>query len=729
MRKFILLAVNSLILFFSVVASAESADNSVPVPQEYYNTIARKFSRALSVGHLSQRSLDDSISCQAWTNLLNSFDFDRSYFLQSDINSFTNYKFRIDNMVKTGDVSLPYEIYRLFEKRVRERYGFVTNRLQRGFDFDIDESYMFKRKNLDWPVDRKAQNELWRKRIKNDLLAMILRRELAEDSAIDKSDEAVSSTSTNAADKAESDDENKPVITPEENITKRYKQFRIIIEDMDEEAILQRYLSSVAYAFDPHTDYMSPMRKEDFDIDMNLSLCGIGASLRSEDGMAKIMEIIPGGPADRDKRDIRLIPNDRIIGVGQEDEPVESIVHLPLAKAVRKIRGEKGTKVVLEVIPASDPGGTTTKMVDLIRDEVKLEAQAATGYVSRVSLEDGKFMKVGVVKLPTFYATMDKKRGDPGFKSATEDVKNYINSFNDNNVAAMILDLRNNGGGSLREAISLTGLFISSGPAVQVRELNRIMVLSVPNTRIAFRRPVAVLINRASASASEIVAAALQDYGRAVIIGDSKSHGKGTVQTVLPLGAEKYGSLKLTTASFYRINGASTQRKGVQSDVVIPSRLEGLEIGEEKLPNSLPWSEVEPARYMPVFDMSEFLTELRRLSAERLADNEEYSRYCKMVESFRKATERKELPLLKSERRKMMEEEKAMRDLYDTDQMTSEEDRQTPEMEINSDEDDIVLTESKYILADFVNLTGGGDMELEGDIRSRVMRIFGAAGR
>ena len=616
-------------------------------------------SRALSLGHLSQNALDDSISCQAWTNLLNSFDFDRSYFLQSDINSFTNYKFRIDNLIKVGDVSLPYEIYKVFEERVEERYVFVTNQLSRGFNFDIDESYKFRRKDMSWPVDRKAQNDLWRKRIKNDVLAMTLRQELVEISATNKSDKTVSSSMTNVADKAESDDNKKPVITPEENIRKRYKQFKIIIEDMDEEAILQRYLSAVAYAFDPHTDYMSPMRKEDFDIDMNLSLCGIGASLRSEDGMAKIMEIIPGGPADRDKRDIRLIPNDRIIAVGQGDEPVESILHLPLAKSVRKIRGKKGTKVVLEVIPASDPSGTTTKIVDLIRDEVKLEAQAATGYVSRVTLADGKSMKVGVVQLPTFYATMDKKPGDPGFRSATEDVKDYINSFNNENVAAMILDLRNNGGGSLREAISLTGLFINSGPAVQVRELNRIMVLSVPNTGVAFRRPMAVLINRASASASEIVAGALQDYGRAVIIGDSKSHGKGTVQTVLPLGSPKYGSLKLTTASFYRINGASTQRKGVQSDIVIPSRLEGLDIGEEKLPNSLPWTEVEPARYIPVFDMSDYVKDLRRLSAERLAKNKKYFNYCKMVNSFQRATERKELPLLKSKRKALMEEEKS----------------------------------------------------------------------
>ena len=298
--------------------------------------------------------------------------------------------------------------------------------------------------------------------------------------------------------------------------------------------------------------------------------------------------------------------------------------------------------------------------------------------------------------------------------------------FNKENVAAMILDLRNNGGGSLREAISLTGLFIRSGPAVQVRELNRIMVLPVPNTVAAFRRPMAVLINRASASASEIVAGALQDYGRAVIIGDSKSHGKGTVQTVLPLGSSKYGSLKLTTASFYRINGASTQRKGVQSDIVIPSRLEGLDIGKEKLANSLPWTEVEPTRYMPVCNLSKFFTDLRRMSAERLAENKEYSKYCKLVNGFQQATERDELPLLKSKRRKLMEDERALQELdgSDDEQAALEEDSPKPKTR-NSDEKDIILNESKYILSDLIGITGGGDMELEGDLSSRIMQIFG----
>jgi carboxyl-terminal processing protease len=731
------------LLFLPVFGVRGVAVKNEPVPQDYYGAISKKLARALSMGHVSQKPLTDNVSRQAWTNLLDLFDFDRCYFLQSDINSFTNVEEKIDNMIKDGNVSFPYQVYSVFLHRVQDRYNFVTNRLSKDFDFEIDEDYTIRRKDVAiWPADQKAQDELWRKRMKSDLLGMILSRELAESASTNKSVAAVKSAavtntlsaageSTNSVKSADSAAPKKPPLTPAENIAKRYKQYVQIIEDMDEEAILQRFLSAVSHAYDPHTDYMSPMRKEDFDIDMNLSLCGIGASLRTEDGMAKIMGIIPGGPADKDKRDIRLTNGDKIIGVGQDDDPIEDIVHLPLSKSVRKIRGKKGTKVVLEVIPASDPSGTTTKMVDLIRDNVKLEEQAATGHVSRVTLDDGQQRKIGVVRLPTFYATMDKRLGQPGFRSATVDIAKYIAKFNSEDVEGMILDLRNNGGGSLREAISLTGLFIRSGPVVQVRESNRILVMPVPNIdgALSFRKPVAVLINRASASASEIVAGALQDYGRAIIIGDSKSHGKGTVQTVLPLGSQKYGSLKVTTASFYRINGASTQLKGVHSEIVFPSKLEGLDIGEDKLGGALPWTEVEPAMFVPVFDMHQFTTELKKKSAERLAENKKYLRYCKQVHGFEEAYERKTVPLQRERRKKLMEADRALGEMDDekvdgVDSVLLPDD--APAVK-DADKDDIVLTESMNILSDLIEISGGAEMDIEteGDLSTRLMQIFG----
>ncbi len=693
------------------------AESAQPVPQPYYGDIAQKVSRVLPSTHLLQHPLNDEISRKAWTNLVNSFDFDHSYFLQSDIAAFTNMEFRIDDAVKAGDVSFPYEVFRVFRERIEQRYAFVTNMLEKAPSFTEDETYVWKRKDAPWPADQAEQDDLWRKRIKNEYLVQVISRELDMQDASNKVSVATNVPGATASAVTNAPD---PVLTPAENITKRYKQLMIAIQDMDEEAILQRYLSAVAMAYDPHSDYMSPMRKEDFDIDMNLSLFGIGAQLRSEDGTAMIVEVIPGGPADRDKRAIRLMKNDKIIGVGQGSEPIEDIIHVPLNKAVRKIRGEKGTKVVLRVIPASDPSGTTTKLVDLIRDEVKLEEQAATGHVARVTLADGTTRKIGVVRLPTFYGTMDKRPNQPGFRSATVDVAKQIAAFNAENVSGLILDLRNDGGGSLREAVSLTGLFVRSGPVVQVREPRQIVVLPVPNLdpAMAFRKPMVVMINRASASASEIVAGALQDYGRAVLVGDTQSHGKGTVQTVMPLGAEKLGSMKVTTASFYRINGASTQRKGVSSDIVIPSILDGMDIGEDKLPGALPWTQIESALYIPVSDVAKFVPQLKELSAQRLAKNERYTRYCSMVRHVQEASGKPDVPLEFNARRKLMKAEMEMRKLEDAEAELARKDEE---------EDDVVLDEAVNILSDLVTISGGADipMETEGDLRTRMMRIFG----
>jgi carboxyl-terminal processing protease len=628
-------------------------------------------------------------------------------------------------VAKAGDVSFAFQMHERFLKRLEERYTFVTNQLAAPCSFSENEVYTWKRKDEPWPATVEEQNELWRKRVKNELLVSLIGREMEKVAATNKAvlaTNGVVSAVTNGVGSAT----NALVDAPEVMIGKRYKQLLTIFQDMDEEMVLQRYLSAVAMSYDPHSDYMSPMRKEDFDIDMNLSLCGIGAILRSEDGLIKVMEVMPGGPAGRDKRDIHLMAGDKIIGVGQGDGALEDVMHMPLTKAVRKIRGKKGTKVVLRVIPAADPSGTTTKMLDLVREEVRLEEQAATSRVVRVTSKLGTKMNLGVVRLPAFYGTMDKRPGQDGFRSATLDIAYILARLNTENVSGLILDLRNNGGGSLREAITLTGLFIRSGPAVQVREISQIATLTVPNSdpTLAFRKPMIVLINRASASASEIVAGALQDYGRAVIVGDTQSHGKGTVQTVMPLGNEKYGSIKLTTASFYRINGSSTQLKGVASDIVIPSLLEGLDIGEDKLPGALPYSQIEAASYIPVSDMVKFVSELRRMSAERLSKNAKYKKYCALVRHVQDLSERKEVPLEITARRKQMETEKEMRKLEE-DALPEEDENPLPKK--SKEDDGVVFEEATNILVDLIDTMGSGDLplETEGDLRTRMMRIFG----
>ena len=694
-------------------------------PQPHYAEIARKVARVLPSAHLRQFPFDEQLSQQAWTNLLNGFDPEHCYFLQPDIEQFAQMETKLASAVKIGDVQFGYEIHQAFIQHLENRYVFATNLLAKGFTFAEDESYTWKRKDMPWPATEEERDEIWRKRIKNELLMNIISKELA---ATAKSSEA--DKEQPPADEAKEDAPAVPPVDPPEVLVgKRYKQFLTIMQDMDEEAVLERYLNAFAAAYDPHTAYMSPMRKEDFDIDMGLSLVGIGAQLRSEDGMAKVMELLPGGPAEHVTRDIRLTPGDRIIGVGQGDGPIEDIVHWPLTKAVRKIRGKKGTKVVLNVIPASDPSGTVVKRVDLIREEIKLEEQAATGRVTRVTMPDGSAMDVGIVRLPAFYGSMDKRPGDDGFRSATEDVLNIVAGFNKEGVEGLILDLRNNGGGSLREAISLTGLFISGGPAVQVKEISQVVPLMVPSSSptAAFRRPMIVLINRTSASASEIVAGALQDYGRAVVIGDTQSHGKGTVQTVIPLGAESMGSIKLTTASFYRITGASTQIKGVASDIVIPSLLDGLDIGEDKLPGALQWTKMGAADFLPVADVASFVPKLREKSAERLAVNPKYTRYCTLVRHVREINQRTEVPLEINARRQMMQAEEAMRKLQDAE----EDDALSASARAKKarEEDSVVLDEAVNILADLVEITGRKElpMETEGALdqwRRRLLQRF-----
>lgn len=665
------------------IASLEIPDN--------FPRLCRRFALLLETRHFLQKPLDAEVSRQAWSNYISRLDYDHSIFLQSDIEEFMPWENRLHFDLKRGDLEFAVTVFERFRQRLNERYAFVQAFLDSEQDFSIEEEYTWKRKDAPWPADRAAQDDLWRRRLKNELLSRIVARDFAEEK------KAASPSATNSLEKLDGRDApegldtlegldaldglDKPEepgtgetstnappaidMSPEAVVRRRYKQYQGIVADADADYVIERFLCSFTEAYDPHSAYMPPARAEDFNIEMNLTLCGIGATLQSEDGMAKIVKIIPGGPADRDTRDIRLRDGDKIYGVGQGDGPVEDIVHLPLDKIVKRIRGKKGTKVVLHVICGSDPSGATTKVVDLIRDDIKLEESAATGRVVRVaaplpapnggksapqqgeSQQDGGVAEraFGYVRLPGFYGTMGNP-GDPNFRSCTEDVKEIMSGFGDE-AEGMILDLRGNGGGSLREAVTLAGAFIRMGPVVAVRENRGAQPLIDQDPGIAFRKPLVVMIDRASASASEIVAAALQDYGRAVIVGDSKSHGKGSVQNVMPLIAsdESYGTLKLTIAAFYRVDGRSTQIDGVSSDIVLPSLLEYMDIGEDKLPNALPATRIPPLGYSLAFPIGSLLPGLREKSAARLADDEEWQKHLRRVAHVREIADRTTLPL------------------------------------------------------------------------------------
>ena len=663
----------------AVVSNAPPPD-TLPVER-----IAARVADRLPHVHLNRDDFNDTIATNALMLFIDSLDYDHSLFLASDIAEFQLQATNLDDQVKSGKTDFAQTVFLRFKERLINRVAYVNQLLDKGFDLNQTETYRWKRDTAPWSADKAEWDDLWRKKIKNDFVSRVAAIDAGANEEKPKTTNAV--TGVKAA----------KVLTPVDAVRERYKQYQMLIDNnFDRETVLQRYLSSFTRSYDPHSDYLSPRSVEDFDINMSLSLVGIGATLRSEDGAAKIEKLIAGGPAEQDGR---LLPGDKIIAVAQGDKEPASILYWPLSKAVRIIRGEKGTKVVLTVIPADDTTGTSTKTIDLIRDEVKLEAQAAKGAVRAFTETNGVPYRIGVLTLPEFYANFEAARnGDDNARRASTDVRRILSGFATNHLDGVILDLRNNGGGSLTEAIDIAGLFIPVGPIVQVREQRGVSVLPDGDPETVYGGPLIVLVNRLSASASEIVAAALQDYGRAIIVGDSKTHGKGTVQTVFPLSKlnDDLGSIKVTTASFYRIAGGSTQLKGVVPDVVLPSLYDALEIGEEYLPHALPWSQVRSAYYRPWTEsVKPAIPELKELSSVRRAVNPAFTTFLARRDRIRGRMETPEVSLKVSDRIGEIVAEKDMEKLQD-EALDSD----------KADKDDPILDEALNITADLVDLMG-----------------------
>ena len=649
-------------------------------PRDYYGKIAKRLGDMLPRYHVLQRQLDDEISQRAWTNLVTFYDYDHSVFLKGDLERLSAHEKTIDDEIRKGDVAFGYEVYNLYVERLHERVDFATNLLATAeWDFATNETYRIRRKDAPWPATREEAEEHWRRRIKNELLVRKVNREL------DKA--------TNEVDFAK-------------DIAKNYRQYVTVLTEPDEEAVLQHYLSAVCRAYDPHTDYMSPESKEDFDMEMSLTLCGIGAVLSMDEGALKIIEIMPGSPCERDGR---IKEGDKIVGVQQDGGEMEDVMWQPMKKSVQKIRGKKGTKVTLEIVPRSDPNGATKKLVDLVRDEIKLEDQAATGRVETVAL-GGVTNKLGYVYLPGFYGTMDKRPNEPGFRSCAMDVSKCLADFNAQGCRGMVLDLRGNGGGSLREAVLLSALFVQTGPVVQIRDLRSVGSLPIPpGNPVAFRKPLVVLTDRASASASEIVAGHLQDTGRAVIVGDRKTHGKGTVQTVMGMGPARYGSCKITTARFYRIDGRSTQVEGVGADIHLPSLLDSLDIGEDKLTYALPFSRIGFADYANAWDMYAYTDKLRSLSAERTAADPRFVKHLENVKGMREISDREDVSLEYGARLAQMKADRELRELDDAENEDDDDEtaaKKRRHKRNEQKENDVVLDEAYRILMDVIRMKG-----------------------
>ena len=686
MRKQFLIQCLLLSLFLSGCGRSESTAAAMPQkPNKPFpiKRVATRVADRLPHIHLNHDAFDDTIASNALMLFIDSLDYDHSYFLALDIAEFRQQATLLDDQIKKGNADFAHEVFSRFKERVDNRTAYANELLDDGFDLNIEETYRWKRDKEPWAETEKEWNELWRKKIKNEVVARVaaLEAEPEEEEEI---------ALTNEVEEIE-------ILSPTEFVRERHKQYQLSIENnFDDETVLQRYLSAFARSYDPHTDYLSPRGVEDFDIHMSLSLVGIGAMLRSEDGAAKIESLIAGGPAETDGR---LKAGDKIIAVAQGDAEPESILHWPLSKAVRLIRGEIGTKVVLTIIPAEDRAGTRQKKIDLIRDEVKLEESAAKGEIHEV---EGKqeTLRIGQLILPEFYADFNgAKNGDDDARRCSIDVRRILEEFSTNDVDGVILDLRNDGGGSLTEAIDITGLFIPLGPVVQVRERRGVAVLPDGDPTTLYSGPLIVLVNRLSASASEIVAAALQDYGRAVIVGDHKTHGKGSVQSVFPLSklTDDLGSIKVTTASFYRIAGGSTQLHGVTPDVILPSLFDSLEVGEEFLDYALPWSQVRAAYFRPWrLSVKSMLPELQTRSEVRIAEVPSFQSFLAKRERIRVRMENPMVSLKLSDRVEEIIAEQEIEDLQD--ELVSD-------TENEAEKDDPILNETLHILADMIDLS------------------------
>lgn len=674
-----------LLLSLAPLRPFQAAENPPLRPDAGHAEIATLLAKKLPREHLVGYELNDMISSRTWSNYVSTLDYEHTYFLESDIERFRKYELKLDDQLKDGDIGFAYVVFDILKQRVQERVNHVDTLLKKGFDFERDEIYTWN-KDTPWAVSPEAWNELWRKKIKSEYLGRVVAHNIGNNTATVTPPDAPPSLN----------------LTPDEFVRRRYRQYLHVLNDSDAEWVLERYLDAVARAYDPHTDYMSPTTVEDFNIEMRLSLVGIGALLRNEDGAAQIVRLIKGGPAARDKSENRLRPGDKIIAVGQGTDPPVDTLHWPLTKTVRLIRGKKGTEVALIVIPASDPSGTKT--VTLERDEVKLEDSAAQHKIRTITRPNGTTRTLGIITLPGFYANIAvRSKRNPGYRSASHDVTKLLSQLKQQKVDGIVFDMRDNGGGYLPEAVTMTGLFIKDGPVVQVQgSRRRVAVLEDEDAAIVYNGPLVILVNRASASATEIVAGALQDYGRAVIVGDDRTHGKGTVQAVLNLTRDKSaGSLKVTTAIYCRVTGESTQKRGVTADIVLPSMLSHMAYGEEELSHALDWKRVTAANYRAVQDLSAVIPQLKKLSMARQGQHPAFTAYLDLLKRTGALSKAKQLPLKMDKRMKLALTEK---ELYDLQRKLTEGNGNSNGEEKRDNGPDPVLVEALNILVDLVDL-------------------------
>ncbi|HRL93521.1 MAG TPA: carboxy terminal-processing peptidase [Pseudomonas sp.] len=632
--------------------------------------------------HYNKPPLNDERSLKIYDSYLKLLDPSRSYFTAADIAEFDQWRTQFDDLLKSGDLDPGFIIYKRHLDRLKQRLDFVLAQLDDGvdkLDFSIDESLQTDREKAPWAKNSAELDDLWRKRLKDEALRLKI---------AGKEPKAI-----------------------QELLLKRYKNQISRLEQTRGEDIFQAYINAFAQTYDPHTNYLSPDNAENFDINMSLSLEGIGAVLQNDNDYVKVVRLVPAGPADKSKQ---IVPADKIIGVAQGNGEMVDVIGWRLDEVVKLIRGPKGSVVRLDVIPASNaPNDQTSKVVAITREAVKLEEQAAKKSVLKLQHE-GHDYKLGVIEVPAFYLDFKAFRaGDPNYTSTTRDVKRLLGELQKEKVDGVVLDLRNNGGGSLQEATELTGLFIDQGPTVLVRNSDgRVDVLNDENTGIFYKGPLTVLVNRLSASASEIFAGAMQDYHRALIIG-GQTFGKGTVQTVQPLN---HGELKLTLAKFYRVSGQSTQHQGVIPDIEYPAVVDTKEIGESALPEAMPWDSIRPAIKPAVDPFKPFLAELQARHNTRTATDPDFVFTRERLALAQKLMHETTVSLNETQRRaqhadiegQQLAMENARRKAKGEEQLKElkkvDEDAAPEEEAKTKPEDDAYLTETGKIMLDYLGL-------------------------
>jgi len=612
------------LLFFLADASPLDANTQPLTPLPQQGIAAHLTAKLISQHHYKPMMLDDDLSKKVFDAYIKSLDNERLFFLQSDIDRFDQTKTKFDDAILSEDMSLPFEVFNIYLACSVKRFAYARELLKKGFDFQQNETYEYIHEGKPWAKSEDELNELWRKKVKNDWLQLKI-----------------------------SGKDDKNII---EQLDKRYQNFLKRINKLKAEDAFQIFMNAYTMSIDPHTNFMAPRTSEDFDISMKLSLVGIGAVLEEKDDYATIKELVAGSPAALSEK---LKAGDRIAGVAQgENGIMTDVVGWRLDDTVALIRGAPDSVVVLDVIPVGGNVDTEHKHVTLIRKKIKLEDQAAKKTLLQVK-NKGKDYKVGVISLPGFYEDFAaRQKGEADFKSATKDVATLLDQLKLERVDAVVVDLRNNGGGSLTEAIELTGLFLGTGPVVQQRDAHgEISVAKSMAPGAIWSGPMAVLINRASASASEIFAAAIQDYGRGLIIGET-SFGKGTVQSMISLDqlasrhSSPLGDVKLTIAQFFRINGSTTQLKGVSPDISLIATADAEHFGESSYESALPAIHIRPADYRPIANLRSLLSVLHQRHSRRIVLDQNYQSLLSDVAEFTQKRKKNNISLNETERRK-----------------------------------------------------------------------------